>query len=116
MDKIYEYNAPVTILSHMQKYFAVNEIIESDEEVIKAGTPVTRTGLNEPVEVATSAEDVAGIVLYDVKVKDGKASIPVLVKGAVNIDKIDEDVRPDEEMQDALKDIQFFELGKGGKQ
>lgn len=107
------YTAEPTILAIQQKYTAVNKIIESDQEELKAGTVVTMTDLNEPIKVATGAEDAGGVLLHTTKLKDGKASVAVLIRAIINKDKLDE--VPAQEVQDALKDIQFISRGKGGK-
>lgn len=111
MKKTITYGAEPTILAVMQKYTAINKTVETDEEVIKAGTPIAKSDLNEVTLPTDSADDVLGIALYDVEVgEDGQASVPVLVRGIVNVDKLDE--VPSQDIQDALKDVQF--ISKGG--
>lgn len=88
------------------------------KKVIKAGTPIGGFlgKYNQKGKKATGAEDVEGLVWYDVTVTSDKkeVSVPVMIQGWVNTDLIDTAVVT-EEMQKALPLIGFIANGKGGR-
>lgn len=93
--------------------------VENDlgQKVFKKGTPIGGflNEYNKKGKVATTAEEVEGLVYYDVVVRPDQTvvTLPVMVQGWVNLDLIDTTVVT-KEFQDALKLIGFKADGKGG--
>ncbi len=65
-------------------------------KIIKAGTPVggaTSVLTNRQTVLQKEATDVQGILLHDIDVTDGDANATIVLKGAIDLLKIDETTR-----------------------
>jgi hypothetical protein len=92
-----------------------NDGVEASDgkKIIKAGTPLSGsiTARGTAFKVATSATNVAGIILHDLDVTDGTKNAQVLIFGFVDESKLDSSVKTllTSDIKTALKMIQFVQ-------
>lgn len=85
---------------------------EEGRKIIKAGTPVTGDLMQRETEftVATSAENIAGIILHDVDVTAGNANSQCVIFGTIDVSKLESDVEAmlTKEIREACKMVNFI--------
>lgn len=92
-----EYTTPKTILSAPELAYTLpvkvaNTGVTEDEngrKIIKAGTPIKGDLEKRSDAFQTSTEDATGLLLHEVDVTDGNNNGTIVVSGAIDVSKVD---------------------------
>lgn len=114
------YTTPKTILIAPEVAVAFPVIVsnsgisadENGRKIIKAGSAIggaTNVLMNRQTALTKVSDTTAqGLLLHDVDVTDGNGNGTILIAGYVDVNKIEEDAKPAEEVQNALSRIVFM--------
>ena len=95
-----QYTNVTQILFNTQQFISVSCLVDDTgvtavdgRKIIKAGTPVSGDLADRKAAFSKAATDVVGMLMHDVDVTTSPANAACLLQGAVNLDRLEDDVK-----------------------